>query len=104
MTVCCLNVTKQSVLLALALATYQQSLQSKSTFFIWTCAILGIFGGNFALYPTASVRLFGPHHAGSNYSLVLVGKQSDTLREQLCVRDLVQMLILVDICTKHLLP
>ncbi|GMI01998.1 hypothetical protein TrVE_jg11494 [Triparma verrucosa] len=34
---------------------------------IIVCLMFGVYGGNYALYPAATAKLYGPLHAGSNY-------------------------------------
>ncbi|MFX1503882.1 MAG: hypothetical protein ACFFDH_23170, partial [Promethearchaeota archaeon] len=39
-------------------------------FLLMTCAIYFCFGGNFSLFPTATVDLFGMKNLGPNYGMV----------------------------------
>lgn len=38
----------------------------------WTCAILFNYGGNFAIYPTATAELFGQERCGENHGAILL--------------------------------
>eukprot|EP00039_Didymoeca_costata_P004512 m.73788 g.73788 ORF g.73788 m.73788 type:complete len:449 (+) comp12434_c0_seq1:171-1517(+) len=42
-------------------------------FVAWVCLVAFLYGGNFALYPTGVMELFGKTHAGSNYGLIFTG-------------------------------
>lgn len=48
----------------------------KVMFFIWICAIFGSFCGNFALFPTAVGKAFGPQYVVMNYGLVFSSQVS----------------------------
>ncbi|KAL5003931.1 hypothetical protein ScPMuIL_017387 [Solemya velum] len=42
----------------------------KSLYFVWICLIFLIFSGNFALFPAATSKLFGPKYVNINYGMV----------------------------------
>ena len=58
---------------AVALATFTLGAPSKALFTAWCIVTAFFYGGNFALYPTATVALFGREHFGANYGFVFVG-------------------------------
>ena len=53
---------------------YATSYGGKVMFFIWICAIFGSFCGNFALFPTATSKAFGPRYVAVNYGLVFTSQ------------------------------
>ena len=42
----------------------------RALFTVWCCSIAFLYGGNFCLYPTATMHTFGPSHASANYGVV----------------------------------
>jgi len=59
-------------------------------FFAIVCLLFAVYGGNYSLYPTATCKLFGPKHAGSNYGslFVLYGVATAIAIYELGVQDL----------------
>jgi MFS family permease len=51
---------------------YNFSVNYETTFFINVCLCFAVYGGNYSLYPTATCKLFGAEHAGSNYGSLFV--------------------------------
>ena len=49
---------------------YSTQYGGKAMFLIWICAIFGSFCGNFALFPTATGKAFGPKFVVVNYGLL----------------------------------
>lgn len=62
--------TTMAVLQAILLFTLTLKANHKATFTIWVCLIAFMYGGNFALYPTASMDQFGEKYAGQNYGVI----------------------------------
>jgi len=42
----------------------------KLGFLIWVCLLFSSLGGNFAIFPSATSKMFGPTHMGPNYGMV----------------------------------
>lgn len=42
----------------------------KTGFLIWLCLLFFSLGGNYAIFPVATAKIFGPTHVGPNYGLV----------------------------------
>jgi len=62
--------TTMAVLQAGLLYTLTLVAGHKALFTLWVCLIAFMYGGNFALYPTASMDQFGKTYAGSNYGVI----------------------------------
>eukprot|EP01065_Artemidia_motanka_P024263 TRINITY_DN2890_c0_g1_i1.p1 TRINITY_DN2890_c0_g1~~TRINITY_DN2890_c0_g1_i1.p1 ORF type:complete len:503 (+),score=136.81 TRINITY_DN2890_c0_g1_i1:66-1574(+) len=73
------------VLLAMAivetvvLSTFTVSSASKGAFVAWCFVCAFMYGGNFALYPTGTVELFGRRHFPTNYGVIFFGFGSGSL-------------------------
>ncbi len=52
------------------MVTFALTIHSQVMFFIWVCLIYFCFGGNFSLYPTATIDLFGAKNLGPNYGVI----------------------------------
>jgi predicted MFS family arabinose efflux permease len=52
------------------LLTFTLAGPHKGIYVLWCCVVAFCYGGNFALYPTATMAQFGVKHAGANYGLI----------------------------------
>jgi MFS family permease len=61
-----------AALLTVSLATFTLCGTTKATFALWCFAVFFGYGGNFAIYPTATAAVFGKRYAGANYGFVFL--------------------------------
>jgi len=61
------------IIMAILVATLPMISSHKEAFAIWCCLITFCYGGNFSLYPTATMKLFGEAKSGANYGIVFTG-------------------------------
>jgi OFA family oxalate/formate antiporter-like MFS transporter len=52
------------------LLTFTLAGPHKGMYVLWCCVVAFCYGGNFALYPTATMAQFGVKHAGANYGVI----------------------------------
>jgi len=60
-----------STFAAAALVTFRYTNRlGKGGFLVWVCLLFFSLGGNYAIFPSATAKIFGPTHFGPNYGLV----------------------------------
>ena len=59
-----------AVLFPILFLSYNYSVKSEPAYAFFVCACFFVYGGNYALYPAATCRLFGSEFAGKNYGLI----------------------------------